>query len=46
MTRVGKDLHELAASELNEKGLPGTEFHNRFKELADSYLSGQWKPFE
>jgi hypothetical protein len=38
------DWYALSADILNKEGLPGTKFTMRYKELANDYLSGKWKP--
>ena len=35
----------MAADSINEKGLPGTALIERYKALADEYISGKWRPF-
>jgi TRAP-type C4-dicarboxylate transport system substrate-binding protein len=35
------DWYALAAEELNKKGLPGTQFVEKYKELAEAYLAGR-----
>ncbi len=38
------NLFDEAAQELDSKGLPGTAIAARYRELADQYVSGEWKP--
>jgi TRAP-type C4-dicarboxylate transport system substrate-binding protein len=39
------DFLKMAADSINEKGLPGTALVERYKVLADEYISGKWRPF-
>jgi TRAP-type C4-dicarboxylate transport system substrate-binding protein len=38
------DFLKIVAADLNAKGLPGTEFINRWKELLEDALEGRWGP--
>ncbi len=37
-------LFDESAKLLDERGLPGTRMAQRYRELAEEYLSGRWKP--
>ncbi|MSP67836.1 MAG: hypothetical protein EXQ96_07040 [Alphaproteobacteria bacterium] len=45
LAKKAPDFFKIAADTVNEKGLPGTQLVARYKELAQAYLSGSWKPF-
>lgn len=45
LAKRAPDFFKMAADSLNEKGLPGTALIDRYKALADEYISGKWKPF-
>lgn len=40
------DWYSMAGKELNKKGLPGTQFVKRYKELANDYISVKWQPYK
>jgi TRAP-type C4-dicarboxylate transport system substrate-binding protein len=44
MAELTPDFFKLAAESLEKRGLPGEEIFTRYKELADEYASGKWKP--
>lgn len=43
---LSPDFYPTAAEKLNKLGLPGTKFINRFQELAATYISGKWTPYQ
>lgn len=45
LAKRAPDFLKMAADSINEKGLPGTALVDRYKALADEYISGKWKPF-
>jgi len=44
--RLAPNFYELIAADLNEQGLPGTEYVKKYQEAAEDYISGKWKPYE
>jgi len=45
LAKRSPDFLKLAADSLDEKGLPGKALIERYKVLADDYITGKWKPF-
>ena len=45
LAKRAPDFLKMAADSINEKGLPGTALVDRYKALADEYISGKWRPF-
>jgi TRAP-type C4-dicarboxylate transport system substrate-binding protein len=45
LAKRSPDFLKMAADSINEKGLPGTALIERYKALADDYISGKWRPF-
>lgn len=46
MAELAPDFFEREAQRLNERGLPGTRLFERYRELADAYAAGEWKPWQ
>ena len=42
---VAPDFFKREEDRLNERGLPGTQLYARYRELAEAYSSGEWKPW-
>ncbi|MBI4185279.1 MAG: TRAP transporter substrate-binding protein DctP [Proteobacteria bacterium] len=45
MAKMTPDFFAREAKRLNERGLPGDRIFARYKEIADDYASGKWKPW-
>lgn len=43
--QMAPDFFKREQERLNKRGLPGTRLYERYRELADAYASGQWKPW-
>jgi TRAP-type C4-dicarboxylate transport system substrate-binding protein len=43
--QVAPDFFKREEERLNKRGLPGTRLYTRYRELADAYASGEWKPW-
>jgi TRAP-type C4-dicarboxylate transport system substrate-binding protein len=43
--KMAPDFFKREEDRLNKRGLPGTKLYARYRELADAYAAGEWKPW-